>query len=132
LKGFVHRAAALLTLISALAAVFFAGTSYFFCPSMERAAKGCCCPVEPQNGEEPAVSRAPCCDRTIIASARSVPTESLRQATSVPPATLFPGELVPISNHGASEALNAAREGRYGARAGPAAPLFELHSVYLI
>ena len=132
LKGFVRRAAALFTLLSVVAAVFFAGTSYFFCPSMERAANDCCCPTERQNVTEPAVSRAPCCNRKTIAAAPSAPTESLRQATSVPPANLFPGKLVPIASLRASEATDVTRRFRHGARAGPTAPLFELHSTYLI
>jgi hypothetical protein len=130
--AFVRRSAALLTLLSALAAVFFAGTSYFFCPSMERAAKSCCCPAERENGDEPAVTRAPCCDRNTIAIVPSVPTEFLRQATSVPPASLFPSELVPIAGDGAARAPSGARDRHHAARASPSAPLFELHSVYLI
>jgi hypothetical protein len=132
LKGFVHRAAALFTLLSVAAAVFFAGTSYFFCPSMERAVKGCCCPTEPENVDEPAVSRAPCRNRKTLAAAPSAPTESLRQATSVPPANIFPGELVPIADGHASDAPDLTRRWRHGARAGPTPSLFDLHSAYLI
>jgi hypothetical protein len=130
LKTSARRAVALLTLLSPMAAVFFAGTSYFFCPSMNRAAKGCCCPREHQNADEPAASRAPCCDRNTILAVPSVPTESLRQALSVPPANVFPGELISIADARASDTPKTAR--RYGARAGPTAPLFELHSAYLI
>jgi hypothetical protein len=132
LKASVRRAAALLTLLSAIAALFFAGTSYFFCPSMERAATSCCCPLERQTGDEPAVSRAPCCDRNTIATVPSVPTEFLRQATSVPPASLFPSELVPIAEERAVDAPSAAQRRHHGARAGPSVELFELYSVYLI
>ncbi len=132
LKGFVRRTAALVTLLSVVAAVFFAGTIYFFCPSMERAAKSCCCHTEHQSGEKPEVSRAPCCDRNTIATVQGVPTEYLRQATAVPPATVFPSELVPIEQGRATEAPRAARDRHHAARAGPAAPLFELNSVYLI
>jgi hypothetical protein len=129
--GSVRRVVALFTLLSAVAAVLFAGASYYFCPSMERAAKSCCCPAKAASPQEPAVSRAPCCDRNTISGIPSVPAESLRQSISVPAANAFVGELVPIADVRASEAPSAARLNRYGARAGPA-PLFALHSAYLI
>ncbi|HVR19001.1 MAG TPA: hypothetical protein VMS65_04880 [Polyangiaceae bacterium] len=132
MKAHARRAIALLSLLSAIACVLFAGKSYLVCPWMQKSVPACCCPVERPNTDGPAISRAPCCERKTFAAAPSVPTDSTRPTMTGPAANVFPGELVRIASR-VPESLappNTVRE--RGARAGPDAELFELHSSYLI
>jgi hypothetical protein len=130
-KAELRRAVALLSVLSALASVLFAGQSYFFCPGMQKAAKSCCCPESPSQ-DGPAISRTPCCDRTTL-SAPSTPIDLLRHATNIPASSDFEGELIRILDRAPRDARDPAVEARErGARAGPRTELFALHSVYLI
>jgi hypothetical protein len=130
-KAELRRAVALLSLLSALASLLFAGQSYFFCPGMQKAAKGCCCPERPIQ-EGPAVSRTPCCDRTTLSAPRA-PIDLLRHATNVPASSDFEGERIRILDGTIRDFRDRTSDAKTrGARAGPYAELFELHSAYLI
>jgi hypothetical protein len=131
-KAELRRLIALASVVSALASLLFAGQSYFFCPWMQKAAKGCCCAPERPSGDAPAISRAACCDRTTLAAAPSAPVDS-SGASHVPAANGFSGELILMLDHPAPNARALASSVRErGARAGPERELFELHSAYLI
>ena len=132
MKAHARRAIALLSLLSAVACVLFAGKSYFVCPWMQTSAPACCCAAEHSNDEGPAISRAPCCERKTLATAPSVPTDSTRQTTTVPAASVFSGELVRIASSVPESLASPSSVRERGARAGPDAELFELHSSYLI
>ena len=132
MKAHARRAIAILSLLSAVACVLFAGKSYFVCPWMQKSVPACCCPVERSNADGPAVSRAPCCERKTLAAAPSVPTDSTRQRMTVPAANVFPGELVRIASRVPETLASPSSVRERGARAGPDAELFELHSSYLI
>jgi hypothetical protein len=100
---------------------------------MQKSVASCCCPSERASSDGPAISRAPCCRRTTLATTPSAPTESTRQTTSVPAATAFVGEFVRLADHPASSAaVSAGAERERHARAGPQGELFELHSSYLL
>src|SRR6185503_11383850 len=132
-KAHLCRAIALLSLLSAVATVLLAGQSYFACPWMRHASKLCCCPPARTSTQAPAISRAPCCNRKTIAAAPTAATDLLRQATKIPPANAFSGELIRIVDRRATDRAEPSVPRRErGARAGPHADLFELHSVYLI
>jgi hypothetical protein len=132
-KAFLNRAIAILSLLSAVASVLLAGQSYVFCPWMQRAAESCCCAHEQATGDAPAVSRPPCCERTTIAAAPGAPTDLSRQAVDVPSASAFGGELIRVLDRVApSTVARASLVREHGARAGPPAQLFEIHSAYLI
>lgn len=133
MNALFRRAVAILSLVSAVASVLLAGRSYVFCPWMQRAAQSCCCAHERAPSDVPTVSRPPCCDRQTIAAAPGAPTDLARQAVDVPPASAFAGERIRVLDRAPSDSeARASLVREHGARAGPPAALFELHSAYLI
>jgi hypothetical protein len=131
-NALTRRVVALLALASALASVLLAGQSYFFCPWMERAAARCCCAPERPSGDEPAISRAPCCSKKTLAAAPSAPTDLLRQGVDIPSASVFSGERIRVLDLPTADVSKTVAAREHGARAGPPTELFALHSVYLI
>lgn len=110
------------------------GRSFLWCPWMQRTiAKECCHPAQQSKGDAPALTRSNCCETKVVPL--SPPASSERAGALQPSAPLLalPARALPRWEGAPSappSVFVSARE--RGARAGPRAPLYELHCAYLI